>query len=176
VPVGQFATKASRMNSGIDQLAAIVAAHLREWDPSPPFVELAIFECADAYSIAGMLNAFCTRNFGFSVAGGLFHQSSIGSVTGVVLEDGRSVVIKAHQPNRSREFLAEVVRIQSYLARQRVFATDVVAGPLPLGRGYAIVEVFTDIGSKADAHRPEMMGESTLVNPLLTIHPARIAG
>ena len=146
------------MNSGIDQLAAIVAAHLREWEPSPPFVELAIFERADAYPIVGMLNAFCIRNLGSPVAGGLFHQSSIGSVTGVVLEDGRSVVIKAHQPDRSREFLAEVVRIQSYLARQRVFATDVVAGPLPLGRGYAIVEVFTDIGSKADAHRPEIRG------------------
>jgi hypothetical protein len=105
-----------------------------------------------------MLNAFCTLNFGLAVARGLFHQSSIGSVTGVVLEDGRSIVIKAHQPDRSREFLAEVVRIQAYLVRQRVFATDVVVGPLPLGRGHAIVEMFADIGNKADAHRPAIRG------------------
>jgi hypothetical protein len=144
------------MNRGVDQLAAVVAAHLQEWEPSPAFVELAIFECDDASSIAGFLNAFCLRYLGSPVARGLFHQSSIGSVTGVVLEDGRSIVIKVHQPDRSREFLAEVVRIQSYLAERRIFATKVIAGPLPLGRGHAVVEAFTDIGSKADAHRPEI--------------------
>lgn len=146
------------MNRGIDRLAAVIAAHLREWEPSPPFVELAIFECADAYSIAGFLNAFCVRNLGSRIAKGLFHQSSIGSVSGVVLEGGRSVVIKAHQPERSREFLAEVVGVQSYLAERASFATQVVAGPLPLRRGHAIVEAFTDLGSRADAHRPEIRG------------------
>lgn len=142
----------------MDRIAAVIAAHLREWEPSPPLVELAIFECADAYSIAGLLNAFCVRNLGRPIAEGLFHQSSIGSVTGVILDDGRSVVIKAHQPERSREFLAEVVRVQSYLAERGVFATQVVVGPLPLGRGYAIAETFTDIGSKADPHLPEIRG------------------
>jgi hypothetical protein len=146
------------MNRAVDHLASVIAAHLREWEPSPPFVELAIFECADAHLIAGILNGFCLRNLGSSVARGLFHQSSIGSVTGVALDDGRSVVIKAHQPDRSREFLAEVVRVQSYLAERRVFATKVIAGPLPLGRGYAIVEAFANIGSMADAHRPEIRG------------------
>jgi hypothetical protein len=33
-------------------------------------------------------------NLGTPISGGLFHQSSVGSVTGVVLDDGRSVVIK----------------------------------------------------------------------------------
>jgi hypothetical protein len=33
-------------------------------------------------------------NLGSPISGGLFHQSSVGSVTGVVLDDGRSVVIK----------------------------------------------------------------------------------
>jgi hypothetical protein len=144
------------MNGGIDQLAPVVAAHLQEWEPSPAFVELAIYECADPRSIARILNAFCLQNLGSAVARGLFHQSSIGSVTGVVLEDGRSVVIKAHQPGRSREFLAEVVRIQSYLAERRIFATKVIAGPLPLGRGYTVVEAFTDGGTRADAHCPEI--------------------
>ncbi len=148
----------SCMNSRIDQLASVIAAHLREWEPSPAFVELAIFGSADARSIARILNAFCMQNLGSPVAGGLFHQSSIGSVTGVVLEDGRSLVVKAHQPSHSREFLAEVVRVQSYLAERRVFATKVVAGPLPVGRGHAVVEEFVDIGSKADAHRPEIRG------------------
>jgi hypothetical protein len=50
------------MNGGTDRIAAVIAAHLREWEPSPPCVELAIFECADAYSIARILNAFCVRS------------------------------------------------------------------------------------------------------------------
>ena len=146
------------MNEGVDQLAAVVAAHLREWEPSPAFVELAIYESADAYSIAGILNSFCVQNLGSPAVAGLFHQSSIGSVTGIVLGDGRSIVIKAHQPDRSREFLTEVVRLQSHLAKRSIFATKVVAGPLPVGRGHAVVEAFADIGSKADVRRPEIRG------------------
>jgi hypothetical protein len=144
------------VNNGIGQLASVIAGHLHEWASSPAFVELAIFECADAYSIAAILNSFCVQNLNSPVAAGIFHQSSIGSVTGVVLQDGRSIVIKAHQPDRSRQFLVEVVRVQSYLAERRLFATKVLAGPLPIGRGHAIVEAFADIGSKADAHRPEI--------------------
>jgi hypothetical protein len=146
------------MNSKLDRLAAVIDAHLQEWASLPAFVELAIFECADAYSIAGILNSFCMQNLGSPIATGLFHQSSIGSVTGVVLEDGRSIVIKAHQPDRSREFLTEVVRVQSYLSERRIFATKVLVGPLAIGRGHAVVETFADIGSKADAHRPEIRG------------------
>ncbi|HZN28085.1 MAG TPA: hypothetical protein VFB88_01875 [Xanthobacteraceae bacterium] len=66
------------------------------------------------------------------------------------------VVIKAHQPERSYQSLVEIVRIQSNLAASGVFATEVLAGPLPLGRGLAIVEPFTDLGTKADADRPEI--------------------
>jgi hypothetical protein len=144
------------MNRGDVGLATVIAAHLREWEPSPPFVELAIFGSGDAYCIAGILARFCEQNLGSRTAGGLFHQSSIGSVSGVVLDDGRSVVIKAHQPERSRQFLAEVVRLQSYLADLNLLATRVIAGPLPIGRGYAIVEQFTDVGSKAEVHLPQI--------------------
>jgi hypothetical protein len=142
------------MDSGIEHLAAAIAAHLREWDTSPAFVELAVFATDDATAIAETLNLFCLQILGAPVRRGLFHRSSIGSVTGVVLDDGRSVVIKAHQPEQSRQFLAEIVRIQSYLAERGIFATKVVAGPAPLGEGLAIVEEFTDVGVTADAHEP----------------------
>jgi Phosphotransferase enzyme family len=117
---------------------------------------IAIFESDDATEIAGAIDVFCHRHLGVCVAGGLFHQSSIGSVTGLELADGRRVVIKAHQPERTRALLAEIVRIQSHLAERGVFATQVLAGPLPLGRGRAIVERYVDIGVTADAHRPEI--------------------
>ena len=152
--------RGKRMKSGIDHLASIIAAHLLEWDTSPAFVELAIFACDHAPAIAETVNSFCVQNLGAHVARGLFHQSSIGSVTGVTLEDGRSVVIKAHQPERSRQFLQEIVRIQSYLSDNSGLAPRVLAGPLPLGQGLATVEVFADIGAKADAHRPEYVARS----------------
>jgi len=143
------------MHEGIDRLAAVIAAHLAEWEPYPAFVELAIYDSADASFVAKTLNEFCLRTLGSPVARSLFHQSSIGSVTGILLEDGRSIVIKAHQPDRSPQVLAEVARVQSYLAERRLLATEIIVGPLPLGRGHAIVERFADIGSKADGHRPE---------------------
>jgi hypothetical protein len=144
------------MDGGVAHLGSIIAAHLREWDTSPAFVELAIFESDDAGVIAAAIDAFCARHLGARVAGGLFHQASIGSVTGVMLSDGSRVVIKAHQPDREVALLAEIARIQSYLAVRRLFAAEVVAGPLPLGQGHAIVESYIDLGTTADAHRPEI--------------------
>src|SRR5262245_11148230 len=144
------------MPGNIASLASVIAAHLREWEGSPPFVEVAIFATDDAMAIAQAIDGFCREQLGAPVARGLFHQSSIGSVTGAVLTDGRAVVIKAHQPERSPQLLAEIVRVQSYLAERHVLATAVLAGPLPLAQGHAIVEAFADEGAKADAHRPEI--------------------
>jgi hypothetical protein len=141
---------------GISHLGSIIAAHLREWNDSPAFVELAVFGTDDAVAIARTIDAFCTRHLEAEVARGIFHQSSIGSVTGVALSNGRRVVIKVHQPDRPMQFLAEIVRIQSYLAERGVFAAKVIAGPLPLGHGHAIVERHIGIGDTADAHRPEI--------------------
>jgi len=144
------------MEQGLSQLASIIATHLREWEPSPPFVELAIFDSGDAVLIARAIDAFCAEHFGARVARGIFYQSSIGSVAGVELADRRRLVIKAHQPDRTLHFLTEIVRVQSHLADTGLFAPKIVAGPLPIGRGHAIVENFIEIGVTADAHRPEI--------------------
>jgi hypothetical protein len=144
------------MKIGVDHLASVIAAHLREWDTSPAFVELAIYGTDDAAVIAATINSICVETLGAPVRRGLFHQSSIGAVTGVVLVDGRSVVIKAHQPERSRQILAEIVRIQSYLSEKGIFATRILAGPVALGQGFAIIEQFADVGTTADAHEPKI--------------------
>jgi hypothetical protein len=87
---------------------------------------------------------------------GLFHQSSVGSVTGIRLEDRRAVVIKAHQPGQSRALLAEIVRIQSYLAENGIFAPRILAGPVALGQGFAIVEPFCNAGTTASARKADI--------------------
>jgi hypothetical protein len=81
-------------------------------------------------------------------------RASIGSVTGVALDDRRRVVIKAHQPQRSRELLAEIARIQNHLSERGLFAPKVIAGPVPLGNGHAMVEPF-NAGATANARRPD---------------------
>ena len=140
---------------GVAHLASVIAAHLREWDPSPPFVEL-VFGTRDANAIALMIDTFCGHVLGAPVAHGLFHQSSIGSVTGVALDDGRRVVIKAHQRQRSRELLVDLARIQNHLSERGLFVPKVIAGPLALGHGHAMVEPFIDVGATANARRPEV--------------------
>jgi hypothetical protein len=155
------------MKHGIDHLASTIAAHLREWDPFPPFVELAVFGTDKASTIAETLDSYCLHVLGARVQRGLFHQSSIGSVTGMVLEDGRAVVIKAHQPERSQASLAEIVRIQSYLAENGVFAPPILAGPVALGQGFATVERFCDAGATADAHDTDV--RRALAKSLFTV-------
>jgi hypothetical protein len=72
------------------------------------------------------------------------------------LADGRSVVIKAHQPHRSEGFLNEIVRLQSLVADKAGFAAKVIAAPLPLGRGLAIVEEYRAVGAARESHEPEV--------------------
>jgi hypothetical protein len=138
----------------VDRLADIVAQHLAEWGASPAHVELAIYGTDDPNVIAREIDSFCRARLGTGVANGLFHQSSIGSVTGVRLEDGRQVVIKAHQPQRSRAFLEEVVRVQRHLVARGLFSPVVIDGPATLGMGQATVEKFANRGEVPNAHEP----------------------
>jgi len=77
-------------------------------------------------------------------------------VHGVVLDDGRRVVVKAQQPDKSLALLREVVRTQMHLASRSLYAPSVLAGPAPLGLGHATIEELVDVGTTADAHRPEI--------------------
>jgi aminoglycoside phosphotransferase (APT) family kinase protein len=131
----------------------MIAAHVAEWDSA--HVELAVYGTDDAQAIARVLEAFCRDTLGAPIARPLFHQSSIGAVTGIELTDGRRVVVKGHQPTRSIELLREIARIQRHVAARGLPAPAVIAGPLPLGHGHALVETFAE-GALADAHEPEV--------------------
>jgi hypothetical protein len=140
--------------SGVERLAAVIACHLQDWRSFTPHVELAIFSTDDPVSIAGQIDAFCRRELGSAVEDGFWHQSSVGAVSALKLDDGRRVVVKGHQPERQAEWLREVVRVQTHLASRGCYATAVCAGPAPLGRGLAVVETLVDAGSSPDAHQP----------------------
>ena len=77
------------------ELVERIAADLATWAPHPAHVELAIFRTDDAREIAARLDELCTAALGAPIAGARFYGSSVGSVAGVVLADGREVVIKS---------------------------------------------------------------------------------
>jgi hypothetical protein len=173
---------------GHHSLTRAIADHLAEWDS--PHVELAIYGHRAPDVIAIAIEQFCCRELGAAVARPLFYRSSIGAVAGLELDDGRRVVVKAHQPNRSRSQLEQIVILQQHLASQRLLAPAVLAGPSPLGCGFAIAEAFDDRGVTRDAHQPEVrlamarslnavvsalesFVESSLLDPpLLAVHAA----
>ena len=133
-----------------DTLISAIAASIAEWDI--PHVELATFGTAEPARIAGQLEAICLAALHSLPVEVLFYQSSVGTVAGVKLASGQRVVVKAHQPSTTREHLAEVVRLQSIIAAKLGLAPKVLAGPMPLGFGAAIIEEFVERGSIRNGH------------------------
>src|SRR6266705_3317335 len=119
-----------------------------------PFVEHAIFGTADPTQIATCVDAFCLNEIGSAIAEYLFYESSQGAVFGLLLADGRRIVVKAQQPGQSLDFLAAVYRIQSHLASHGFPCPKPIIGPKPFARGYAIVEELVDDGVYVNAHDP----------------------
>lgn len=140
------------------QPTRVIAAHLAEWGSAPAYVELAVFGTDEPRAIAREIDRFCRTYLGAEVAEALFHQSSVGSVAGVQLDDGRRVVIKGHQPSRSVPFLREVARVQMYIASLGLPAPRVLGGPAPLGLGNAVAEAFIDTAMlpRSEPHQPDV--------------------
>jgi hypothetical protein len=133
-------------------LTRAIESSLAEWDV--PHVELAIFGTADASHIADRLREICGSTLHSPLAKTLFYRSSVGAVAGLELEDGRRVVVKAHQPSTTHAHLVEVVRLQSIVASELRLAPRVLAGPLPFALGTAVIEELVERGTIRDGHDP----------------------
>jgi hypothetical protein len=136
----------------VADLERAIAQRFTEWGGAS--VELAIYGEADPGAVGRAIEAFCQRELASGVKRTLFYQSSVGAVAGLELLDGRRVVVKAYQPDRSRERLAEVARLQTELVRAQLLAPAILRGPAPLGRGWALVEELVDRGVVRDGHEP----------------------
>jgi hypothetical protein len=126
------------------QLAIYTGAH----------VERAIFPSIEPAAIASAFDSCCRQLLGTGIRAGLFYRASIGAVAGVLLEDGRRAVLKAHQPERSLAQLREIARLQQHLCRAGCFAPAVLGGPAPLGHGHVTIEEYVARGVTRDAHAP----------------------
>lgn len=117
-------------------------------------VEGLIFATEDESEIALVVAQFCRDALDSGVRQTLFTRTSVGAVFGLELEDGRRVVLKAHQPRQRVEFLRVVFETQSHLANQGFPCPRPVIPPTPIGNGFASVEELVEEGFFADAHQP----------------------
>lgn len=113
-------------------------------------VEREVYGTADPGEIAAAIDRLCIDEVGAAVVGGRFHESSIGSVTGVDLADGRAVVVKGYRSTWAGPYLPAVRRIQAVLAVAGFPCPEPLAGPVPVLAGLAVVDgLLPDPGSRA---------------------------
>ena len=117
-------------------------------------LEEVVFGTRDLGEIDALLGRVCTSALGSPIAEVLFCATSVGVVVGLLLRDGRRVVVKAHQPRETFARLEAVHEIQSELFRAGIPCPQPLSGPVTLGNGYATVEMLLDEGEFRDTHDP----------------------
>jgi phosphotransferase family enzyme len=139
-------------------------------------LERDVFDTTDPRRIAALVDHFCRERLGAGVAGHEFSASSVGSVHGLRLEDGRRVVVKVYRPEIDAVHLAAVQRVQARLADDGFPSPRPVLAPAPLARGVAIVETLLDDGAWADAHEPAVRAAVAAGLARLIDHARPLAG
>ncbi len=134
------------------ELAQLIAEAGADWVDWP--VERAIFGTTDPAAITVEIERFARQELGSPVREPLFFESSVGSVFGLRLGDGREVVIKAHQPNEPLDYLNAVHTVCRHLGESGFPCPRPLLAPRPLGLGHGTVEELRADGDWADAHDP----------------------
>ena len=147
----------------MDLIPPVEAIHVCLSDWETPFPELDVFGTDVPAEIAALIQAFARSELGSDVAGYVFCRSSVGSTHGVVLDDGRQVVIKARPPAKTNPdlalgeaALAEIVHVQRFLHDHGYPCPRPIRGPSKLGRGLATVETYLTAGTPRNAHQPQV--------------------
>jgi hypothetical protein len=117
-------------------------------------LERLVYGTPDADAAAALVLDWCRAAFGVDVADAVFFVSSVGCVHGLVLADGRRVVVKAFQANASVEYLVAVQRLQLALGDAGLPAPRPLVGPRAFGAGLATAETMLPRPPSADAHDP----------------------
>jgi Ser/Thr protein kinase RdoA (MazF antagonist) len=136
-------------------LAEAVRAEQSTYGDAPAVVHQAIHGTDDPEEVASQLQEAVRSMLGARVVEARFHRASVGSVTGVVLDSGRAVVVKAYQSRWTESFLADVARAQTALADAGIPCARPLAGPGPLAHGWVSIESWLD-----DPGSPARLGAS----------------
>lgn len=89
------------------------------------------------------IDAWCRRTFGAAVVREIFSSGHLGQVVAVVLDDGRSVVVKVRPPSRR---LQAVVAVQRQLHDRGVPCPRPLAGPVLLEGQAITAEIYVPAG------------------------------
>ncbi|HUQ00935.1 MAG TPA: phosphotransferase [Kofleriaceae bacterium] len=139
-------------------LTAAIATHLATWDE--PVVEPVIFGDPAPSTIATAFETLVATQLRTTVVDAVFYQSSVGAVAGVVLADGRRVVVKAHAPHVKVARLAAMQDTMRALARTGFPCPTPVGDVAPIGRGaHATIETLIDAGEVRDGYDPVVRRE-----------------
>jgi hypothetical protein len=117
-------------------------------------LEEELFGTADPDRVAACVDRFCSRALGSPVERREFSASSVMSVHGVRLLDGRHVVVKVGRRSLDATYLSTVQVVQARLHAQGFPCPRPVLGPTALEAGVSIVEELLDPGARASAHDP----------------------
>jgi hypothetical protein len=138
-------------------------------------LERAVFGSDDAHAIAATLARFCRAELGALPRAALFYEASVGCVLGLELDDGRRVVLKTHQPDRSVARLRACQAAQAGLYARGFPCPEPLLDPRPLGRSLCTVEGYLERGQRAGPHAPDVRHEIAVrLHELVAI--ARAAG
>jgi hypothetical protein len=137
-------------------LGAVIAEQLEAWDLDDLPLERELFGATDPEAIARTVDGHCRTVLGAGIDHYEFFDSSSGSVHGVMLTDGRRVVVKGHRQTVGRDYLDVVVHLQHDLAATGYPAPPPLAGPEPSGTGHVTIEGMLSCESSADGHNREV--------------------
>src|SRR5215211_6517310 len=132
-------------------IGCAIAAEFAESEATP-LLEEEIFGTRDPDRIAARVDRFCSRHLGSPIASYEFFATSVMSVHGVRLADGRRVVVKVARPSLDGSVLSAVQVIQRHLSCRRFPCPRPLLGPTPLEAGVGVVEELLERGTRADAH------------------------
>lgn len=152
--------------------ASVIADVLAGWE-GDVHLEREVFATIEPMAIAAAVDGFCRSHLDAGVSRYEFFATSVGSVHGVCLGDGRRVVIKAYRADVDSGHLLAVQRVQTQLSAAQFPGPRPILGPTPLAHGLAVVESLLDQGSWANAHEPAVRGEmaSTLARLIELCRP-----
>ena len=136
--------------------AAVIAAACARWDGYQWFNERDIFGVTDPAAIVAAVDSFCKAELGSGVGSYEFYATSVCSVHGLKLQDGRGVVVKVHRAGCDTAHLDAVHAVQRHLVAVGFPAPAPVLGPARLSGGVAVVDGLLDRDGWRDAHEPEV--------------------
>ena len=131
-------------------LADLVQRAQAVWDDR---LEQDLFGTGEPEAAAAAIEGHVRNGLGEPVEA-LFYEAGVGAVAGLVLDDGRRVVVKVHRWNVTVDGLAAMQSVQAHLADGGRPVPRPLLGPRALGTGLATVETFLP-GDRLDGRTPQ---------------------